>query len=365
MIEPVHGRTMEATPLGAQAPLDEVAPSGHPVDLAFIDLEPFRQQGDPLADRAVAEFFAEFEHTDPGSLFASLVRRTKLAPEAMNPALRAYFAEASTFPRWVDQQAVDRGQVFFNRLVAHQFSSLYLASLPNSYAAAKGVQVLRMTGRLQTDTTRRLDETAQLLMDVAAPGALQPGGTGIDRILHVRLMHAAVRWLILHDPSVRRVRDLPPPERETEEFVWSLSWGVPINQEDLAGTWLTFTAVVYDAFDASGVVYDAQEIDDHLHLWRLVAHFLGVDPTLVPQTRVDANVLRRRIFARQQHPSAAGRAMAAALLEQARTRVPKFTWPLMPAAFRHFLGDGVCDMIGQLDAPPLSSDERAKPRDDT
>lgn len=321
-------------------------PSPVLVDASAPDLDVMREVGDPPADAAVAAYFAELEEAAPSALFAQLVRHVRLPPEDQVPAVRAFFAAASERPAWVDEAAVVRGQEFFNRLVAHQFSALYLASLPSSYAAAKGVQVLRMTGRLQTDAQRRLNETAQFLMDIAAPAAMASGGVGIDRILHVRLMHAAVRWMVLHDPAVTRVEDLAPPVGEEGGLVWSASWGLPTNQEDLAGTWLTFTAVVYDAFDASGVDFGPDDVADHLHLWRLVAHHLGIRPELVPVERAVAAALRDRIWARQQAPCAAGRAMTAALLAQSRTRMPRFAWPIMPTAFRHFLGDHVADIVG-------------------
>jgi ER-bound oxygenase mpaB/B'/Rubber oxygenase, catalytic domain len=263
---------------------------------SFLELELLRNVGDDLADNAVAAFFAEVERRTPGELFGQLVRHVKLPEEAQLPAIRKYLAEAGRQPDWIDPAAVARGQEFFNRLVIHQFTALYLSSLPNSYAAAKGVQVLRLTGRLQTDTMRRLNETGQFLMDIAAPKAMDEGGIGIDRIVHVRLMHAAVRWMILHDQLVTRVTDLAPSVTESDELVWSSSWGIPANQEDLLGTWLTFTGVVYDAFDASGVDYSEQNLADHLHLWRLVAHYLGIEPDLIPRNRSDANVLRERIF---------------------------------------------------------------------
>jgi hypothetical protein len=312
----------------------------------LLELERLRSVGDPLADDAVAAFFAEVEQLAPGELFARLVRHVRLPDEDQVPAIRSYFVSASARPDWVDDAAVERGQEFFNRLVVHHFTALYLSSLPNSYAAAKGVQVLRMTGRLQTDTLRRLNETGQFLMDIAGPGAMRIGGVGIDRILHVRLMHAAVRWMINHDPSVKRVDELAPPLIEGPDLVWSDSWGTPTNQEDLIGTWLTFTAVVYDAFDASGVDYNDRNVSDHLHLWRLVAHYLGIDASIVPTVRADANILREHIFGRQQAPSGAGHAMTAALLQQARGRMPRLMFPMMPTAFRHFLGDRVSDMIG-------------------
>jgi hypothetical protein len=152
-------------------------------DSEEVDLDALRRIADPPADAAVSAYFADAAHGDagPGALFAHLVRHTRLPPEQQVPAIRAFLADAVSRPTWVDDAAVRRGQEFFNRLVAHHFAALYLASLPNAYAAARGVQVLRMTGRLQTDTNRRLNETAQFLMDIASPGAMDVGGGGSGR----------------------------------------------------------------------------------------------------------------------------------------------------------------------------------------
>lgn len=315
------------------------------------ELDRWRTIADPPADAAVAAYFATVDAASPGRLFGDLVRHTRLPPEERVPAVAEFFETASLRPDWVDADAVSRGQAFFNRLVSHQFAALYFASLPSSYAAAKGVQVLHLTGRLRTDTERRLNETAQFLMDISGPGALDAGGVGIERILHVRLMHAAVRWMIADDPAVRHVADLDPPRVLLPDLVWSSSWGRPGNQEDLVGTWLTFTAQVYDTFDASGVEYTEHDVADHLHMWRLVAHHLGVAPQLVPSNRRDADALHATIWRRQQAPSASGVAMTRALLDQAHHHMPRLTWPLVPTTFRHFLGDDVADMI---EIPPAN-----------
>lgn len=315
------------------------------------ELDRWRNIADPPADFAVAAYFADVEATSPGSLFGQLVRHTQLPPEERVPAIADFFAHAAEPPAWADPEIVARGQAFFNRLVSHQFAALYFASLPSSYAAAKGVQVLHMTGRLRTDTERRLNETAQFMMDISGPGALDVGGVGVDRILHVRLMHAAVRWMIANDPAVKHVDDLDPPAVLLPDLVWSASWGLPGNQEDLVGTWLTFTAQVYDTFDASGVEYTDDDITAHLHMWRLVGHHLGVAPRLVPSNRRDADALHAMIWRRQQAPSASGVAMTQALLDQAHHHMPRPTWPLIPTTFRHFLGDDVADMI---EIPPAN-----------
>lgn len=338
-------------------------------DVAAVDLDAARERTDPLADAAVAGYFATVEHTDPAALFGSLVRHVAVPAEDQVPAIQEYLDTASRIPDWVDADAVARGQAFFNRLVAHHFSALYLSSLPGCYAAAKGVQVLRLTGRLQTDAERRLNETGQFLMDIAGPNALTAGGVGIDRVLHVRLMHAAVRWLIEHDPAIERVDDAPPPRSEGQQPLWSASWGRPVNQEDLVGTWLTFTAVVYAAFDASGVSYDAADVDDHLHMWRLVAHLIGVEPELVPDDRVTAEALQARIWERQHASCGAGEAMTDALVANAHRHLPRLSWTMLPTAFRHFVGDDVADTLGLPPAnwtrhlfPPLNAITRVLTR---
>ena len=84
---------------------------------------------------------------------------------------------------------------------------LFLSSLPLAYAAHDGVQVLALTAQLETDTKRRILESAQFVLDVTAPGALEPGRPGYETVRLVRLMHAGVRHLIRTDPRVVRTSD--------------------------------------------------------------------------------------------------------------------------------------------------------------
>src|SRR5262245_15657081 len=72
--------------------------------------------------------------------------------------------------------------------------TLFCYGLPSCYAAAKGVQVLALTTRLFSNPTRRVIETAQMVVDVMAPGGLAARGRGIRTAQKVRLMHAAVRY---------------------------------------------------------------------------------------------------------------------------------------------------------------------------
>src|SRR6187549_451702 len=122
-------------------------------------------------------------------------------------------------------------------------------SLPSSYAARKGVQVLHRTAYLAKRPNRRLFETAQFIVDVLSPGGLGPLGHGQRTAQKVRLMHAAIRHLILHDPNTRWPAD---------------DLGVPINQEDLLGTLMTFTWLILDGLSRLGVRLTPQEQQAYL-----------------------------------------------------------------------------------------------------
>jgi hypothetical protein len=309
-------------------------------------LDRWRTVGDEPADRAVAAYFESLGAPRPaGVLVRSLVDHLDVPPEDRVPAIADFLAMAGRLPPWADSARIAAGQAVFGNLVLHQFTALYLASLPSAYAAARGVHVIWLTARLETDAERRLNETAQFLMDVTAPGAFDQGGAAVDRILHVRLMHAAVRWLIDHEEGVARPPDADPAVRPATP-TWATSWGRPVNQEDLAGTLMTFSTVVLDAFRRSGLDLAAAAAEDFVHLWVVIGHLLGIHDELLPRDLAAARVLQATVFRRQQAPSAVGTDLTATLLGLLHDRVPRLVAALGPAMSRRYIGDRVADMIG-------------------
>jgi hypothetical protein len=127
---------------------------------------------------------------------------------------------------------------------------------------------------------------------------------------------------------------------------WAASWGRPANQEDLAGTLLTFSTVVLDAFHRSGLELDHAAAEDFVHLWTVIGHLLGIHDDLLPRDVAAARQLQATIFARQQGPSAVGRDLTKTLLGLLDDRVPRFVAALGPAMSRRYIGDRVADMIG-------------------
>jgi hypothetical protein len=289
-------------------------------------LDGLRTEADPPADAVVAAYFDELSDGDPAALVRTVVTRQD---EDASPAVAAYLRQPVDPPAWVDPQIVAAGQECFAEWGSHVFTGLYAAALPSAYASARGVQVLGLTAQLVTDTKRRLNETAQFHLNVMEPKGLTPEGRGLDDIRHVRLMHAAVRWLIAHDPNAE----------------WDPAWGVPINQEDLLETLLTFTEIVFEVFDRTGVVYDDDQANAYLHTWSYIGQLLGIRPDLLPLDRDLTRRLMPEVRRRQFASSEAGRVLTAALLEQGRQIAPPGFRGLPATTIRFYVGDATADLL--------------------
>ena len=309
-------------------------------------LDLMRSVGDRLADDTVAAIFERGDLAAVHSMMRTLVHNDQLVPDAFPEEVRSYL-ERDPLPAGVDMARVERAQDFFQLWGVQISLSLFCASLPSAYAAAKGVKVLYETARLQTDTRRRILETGQFLMDVMAPGGLAPGGKGIRSIQRVRLMHAAVRRLLLTDGT------------------WdTAAWGVPINQEDLAGTMLSFSYVPCEPLRRLGVDVSDQDAEDYIACWNVVGEMLGVLPEMRPAGVAEATELVGLIRARHDRPSPEGAVMTAALVDLLEQMTPHLghrrSGPahirglgrLVPVTIRHLIGDDVAEMISVPPARP-------------
>jgi ER-bound oxygenase mpaB/B'/Rubber oxygenase, catalytic domain len=287
-------------------------------------LDAMRRQGDPEADEVVRAHFEAAAERSPAQLFRQLVLH-----DGGESVVDRYLAERPDPPPWLDTDAIGRAGQWFDRVGVHVFSALYGASLPTAYACHRGAEVLHLTARLETDPTRRLNETAQFLLDVMRRGGMDPGGPGYQAARRVRLMHAAVRWLIAHDARAS----------------WEDEWGLPINQEDLLETILTFTQIVFSVFDLTGVMYTDGEADDYLHLWSYVGELLGVHPELLPLDREGAQELMEHVRRRQFGPSTAGALLTHALLGEARQMLPPGFKGLPASTVRWYIGNATADLL--------------------
>ena len=181
-----------------------------------------------------------------------------------------------------------------------------------------GARVLILTGRLVSGPVRRVTETAQMILDVMAVDGLEPGvGAGYHDARRVRLMHAAVRHFIQHDPSVPHTPHLP-----VAPYGWCDGWGTPINQEDLLGGLLTFTVTVFEVLDKLGVEYDPAAAEGYMHRWCVIGWLMGIREDVLPMTRSEAVAAAELIGFRQEDGSRDGRELAGALVGALQDSLP-------------------------------------------
>jgi len=291
-------------------------------------LDEMRAAGDPPADEAVARLFEQDKLDAVNRLMKTLVHNDDM-PEAELPAyVRELLTRSRRLPDWADADRIRRGEQFFGVHGPAVVMAFACASLPSCYACRKGVQVLHLTARLQSDPQRRIAETAQLILNVMAPGGLGPDGRGIRDAQKVRLMHAAVRHLCAVSGE------------------WDPAWDSPINQEDLAGTLLTFSVVPLQALGKLAMSVSDEQADAYLHSWNVVGHVLGIDRRLLADDIDEATALWTAIKRRQWAPSPEGQEMTEALVETMEHNTPGSTFDGLPAYLVRFLGgDELADIL--------------------
>lgn len=292
-------------------------------------LESMRFEADPLADDTVRQLFASgIGMSRVHELLTHLIRRgpppDELLPEAGDQAARAalepYLAHCQTLPPWADRAVIGRAGALFAEHGMLAFSVLGCASLPVGYAAPEAARVLGFTQQLTAHAQRRLAETALFLIDVMSLGGLEPGGRGLQDIARVRLMHAAIRHLLLQPAP----GPLGGGHRDFARVLAEASWdarehGQPIHQVVMSATILCFSFVALRSVRHMGLRPPPEAEHAYLHAWNVVGHLMGVRDELLlprPETYAAAEKLFNHIWHRfrARAPYAEGTRLTAALL---------------------------------------------------
>jgi len=294
-----------------------------------------RQIGDPLADAVVENLFSSSSIDSVNGLLRNLVLNEFPEPASLPPIVADYLKQLDQLPEWADSARIAAGQQIFFKYGPRLILILYCYALPFCYVGRNGVQVLALTGRLGSNSTRRIVETAQLLVDVMSQDGLTgPAGRGRRTIQKVRLMHAAVRHLINRYPG------------------WKAEFGLPVNQEDLAGTLMAFSWISLDGLRRVGVELTEDEWGAYLHCWQVVGHQLGLRDDMIPADNVSGAALCAAIERRQFGACPEGKQMTKALIESMQYQLPGNLFDDAPALLiRYFLGDDHAAMIGVEKAP--------------
>jgi ER-bound oxygenase mpaB/B'/Rubber oxygenase, catalytic domain len=293
-------------------------------------LDRFRREIDPPADAVVAAIAARGAWRDFNRSLHLVAHNDSLLPASLPAEVHQFLLDHQRLPAWADLDRVRAGQDLFGRYGPWIALALHCASLPWCYAAVQGVKVLHLTERMHREPSRRILATAQFLVDVMAPGGFGSDGRGIRTTQKVRLVHASVRHHLLASGE------------------WRDGWGAPVNQEDLAGTLLSFSWLVLEALQRLAIDLTPAEIDAYLHCWNIVGALLGVDERLLCHDYAEAARLGHAIDRRHFGPSLEGQLLTRALLDYLEEVIPGTLFDGIPSVMIHLLSDRVAD---HLDVP--------------
>ncbi|MGO9498338.1 MAG: oxygenase MpaB family protein [Solirubrobacteraceae bacterium] len=301
-------------------------------------VDDLRHVGDPSADAVIEELARTDQVRTVSDVLRSLTYNDQPVPAELPESIGRWLDEHCVLPDWVDRDRLERGSTVVVEHGPQVCVALATASLVYCYAGYPGVKVLTFSRRLGHDADRRVGETAQFVLAVVAPGSLDPCGRGIRKIQKVRLLHAAIRYLVMGSGR------------------WDVATdGVPICQEDLIGTLLSFSWIVVDALRKLGVRIDDQEAEDYQYRWRVIGQMLGIDPAAIPVDLAQAAALTREIARRNHRRSDEGVLMTRALFALHANSLPAGFEGAAPALTRYLLGDDVCELV----ALPRSRWDRA------
>lgn len=296
-----------------------------------------RLVGDPPADAFVDGLVAERGPAAFRDLFERMIRQVELPLPPLKPEQATWLAASRELPAWADAERLDRAQLLFRDHGPKLLLLLYYKSLPLLYTNALGAEVLIRTGRMHQDTeqwknfARRIAETAQFMVWLMPAGSLTDrDGDGRAITQRIRLIHASVRHALLGQD-------------------WdSEKWGVPINQEDLLLTLLTFGIATADGLrNQFGLTVDSGLIDDYVHFWNVVGHLLGIETELLPADAAAARASLEQILRRHEAGSPAGRALADALVRFSSENLPFERLKTVPAELvRYCIGPRRADLLG-------------------
>jgi hypothetical protein len=380
------------------------------------ELDALQRIGDPLADDAVAAIFDPWPAPPAGPVAQSADNATSGAPlkahldrvKAVDEILRTWTtnrcvadwratpaqnaagigqplerfvaAALAPLPPWVEPARLERAGGMFMSQGALSVTILFCASLPESYVVPDLATVLHTTGQLVHSVDHRIRSTGAMLFPALMTGGLTTGdGAGVAQTLKVRLIHGMIRNLILRgDPRAkvaalasgsgdRVVPKLATIQEKDPKFAalyvrgWDLACGVPVNQEEMAYTMLTFSYVFLRSLRRLGVPFKPEEERDYLHLWNVIGHILGLRRELMPDTMGDAEVLFARMQQRGRKEWAAhhgGQAdprplLGEALMDAMESAVPAGAYRPFPTLMTRELLDPQSARDLGLDARPI------------
>lgn len=274
--------------------------------------------GDPAMDALVAWMVSHGAREARALFEQALARGTDSIPDCPEP-LRAFFATVEHRPDWLDDSLLADGVRFIHGTGRMANVVMRDLALMGGYLLSGFNQALVMTGALSNGTSQRVAETGKWWMDCTEPDGLTRHGAGFRSTLHVRLVHALVR------------RSLSAREDWDHD-----TWGLPLNQIDMAATYLGFSVVMLGGLRKMGIQATPHEARAVMHLWSYACWLMGVDARWLRFSEREGMVLLHASMMTQSRPDWTSRELGHALAQEplARTHARLRHVPVLQDAWR-------------------------------
>lgn len=247
-----------------------------------IDLNALREVMDPVADKAVDSIFESKSTTRLVKILQGMAENdSKISPELPKPMYDFIEDELNIEFTEEDIQLFNETREIWEEKGTKFILILLFRALPFTYMAEKPANVLRMTKLLVTQPRRRIFETAQFVFDVMAENWWKPDERGILSALKVRIMHAAMRQVVLDNDY---------------GDVWNDDWGKPISQEDLIATNQVFSLEFFKGMEILGDPLTPQQKKAWFHTWKTIGRIMGIQENLLCKDWEEALSLQQAIY---------------------------------------------------------------------
>jgi len=297
------------------------------MEFDFCISEETRKKADNEADHLVQELF------DAGKM-ESLYELAAIPSDDLrdfrsaNPALNRFIHQKPKAPAWLDRELLKQASDFYRTYALEIMMLLGAVSLPTCYAASPGNKVLYISEKIRNKPGKRLLDTASFVISISEPGAFEENGIGYKAVQQVRLIHALARYHILNSGK------------------WDLSWGLPVNQEDMLGTNLAFSYTVLCALEKAGFTLKDEEQHAFLHLWKWVGYLMKIDLEMLTDTMDEAHQIDRVIRVRNFRKSPEGISLTRSLLSHYKEALPRGLDFIMESQIKYLVGKEIGDMLG-------------------
>jgi hypothetical protein len=291
-------------------------------------LAAFRLQGDHAADELVGSLFHKYGHKLGSILMPFLGDFDTLNFEEQDTEVLDFFEKNAVLPNFFDLKDTIRATDFFKTYQTSIGIILGCYSLPYCYLGEDGARVLGFSGRIESDTYNRLQETGKFVKNVMN-FRVWDENKAAAMILKVRLMHAFWRFMVMKTGK------------------WDMSWGLPVNQEDMLGTNLAFSLIVLRGLKKLGFQIDEVSERAYFKHWAVIGSLLGIDTRLLVLDIKEAIWLDKLIAKRQFRASEIGKKLTASLANSYKKLSDnEVVLAYFNAQSRMFLGDQYADFLG-------------------